>query len=103
MRRYGGLPGGNAEQFRLTMVNNHEIGDTYADLGLYAETDWKVKPNLTVSYGIRYETQNHLADHHDFAPRVSFNYGLFRARERRRRCCAAGLGCSTTGLGRATS
>jgi hypothetical protein len=64
-------------QFSFTTVNNHDIHDTYADLGMYAETDWKVKQNLTVSYGFRYETQNHIADHHDFAPRVSFNLGLF--------------------------
>lgn len=68
---------GTPRQFSYTQVNNHKIGDTYADLGLYAETDWKARQNLTISYGIRYETQNHLRDHHDFAPRVSFNYGLF--------------------------
>jgi uncharacterized membrane protein YgcG len=58
-------------------VNNHKIGDTYTDLGLYAETDWKPIQNFTLSYGLRYETQNHLRDHHDFAPRVAINYGLF--------------------------
>lgn len=49
---------------------------TLVDLGLYAEDDWKARQNLSISYGFRYETQNHLADHHDFAPRVSARYGL---------------------------
>jgi hypothetical protein len=71
---------GTPQQFRLTVVNNHKIGDTYADAELYAEDDWKVRPNFTLSYGLRYETQNHLADHHDFAPRIAFNYGLFRGK-----------------------
>ena len=68
---------GTPAQFSITEVNNHKIGDTLADLGMYAETDWKARQNLTVSYGFRYETQNHLGDHHDIAPRVAFNYGLF--------------------------
>lgn len=68
---------GTPSQFTFTTVNNHKIGDTEADLGLYAETDWKATNNMTVSYGIRYETQNHLADHHDIAPRVAVSYGLF--------------------------
>ena len=73
----GQYQAGTPEQFSITVVNNHKIGDTLADLGMYAETDWKARQNLTVSYGFRYETQNHLADHHDIAPRVAFNYGLF--------------------------
>jgi hypothetical protein len=71
---------GSPAQFSITQVKNHDINFTIADLGLYAETDWKVKQYLTISYGIRYETQNHIADHHDFAPRVSFNYGLFTSK-----------------------
>jgi len=77
---YGGVTAYQANtpaQFQITQVNNHKIGDTYADLGLYLETDWKARQNLTISYGIRYETQNHIADHHDIAPRVAINYGLF--------------------------
>jgi hypothetical protein len=71
---------GTPSQFSIVQVHNHDIGDTDTDLGVYAETDWKARQNLTVSYGFRYETQNHLADHHDIAPRVSFNYGLFNGK-----------------------
>lgn len=68
---------GTPSQFSLTQVNVPTVSLTLADLGLYAETDWKVKPNFSISYGIRYETQNHLRDHHDIAPRISTSYGLF--------------------------
>ncbi|WP_263368939.1 TonB-dependent receptor [Edaphobacter bradus] len=66
---------GKLSQFSLTQVNAPSRA-TIADVGLYFEDDWKVQPNLTVTYGIRYETQNYLGEHHDFAPRVSFAYGL---------------------------
>jgi hypothetical protein len=67
---------GTPKVFSVTTVNNHKIGDTDVDLGMYLESDWRARQNLTISYGFRYETQNHLSDHHDIAPRVSFNYGL---------------------------
>jgi hypothetical protein len=62
-------------QFTLTTVNSASKATT-VDVGVYAEDDWKVKPNLTVSYGIRYEAQNFITERHDFAPRLSFAYGL---------------------------
>ncbi len=70
---------GKASQFSLTTVNSGVVA-TMADVGLYFEDDWKVRPNLTVTYGIRYETQNYIGEHHDFAPRVSFAYGLGSAK-----------------------
>jgi hypothetical protein len=41
------------------------------DLGLFVQDDWRVRPNLTVSTGVRYETQNNIHDHNDWAPRIA--------------------------------
>jgi hypothetical protein len=83
---------GVPSQFSLTQVNVPNVSFTLVDLGLYAETDWKVKPNFTVSYGFRYETQNHLSDHHDFAPRASLSYGLFSGKGAPKTVLRAGFG-----------
>ena len=49
---------------------------TLVDAGLFIQDDWKVRPNVTLSYGLRFETQNNFSDKSDFAPRVGLAWGI---------------------------
>jgi len=49
---------------------------TYYDAGLYIQDDWRIRPNITLSSGLRFETQNAIHDHGDFAPRLGFAWGV---------------------------
>src|SRR5262249_8612086 len=67
----------NGKPSQLSMTaGNPLIDNTFIDAGVYAEDDWKFHTNMTLSYGLRFETQNGIGDHGDFAPRVGFAWGL---------------------------
>ena len=67
--------GGGATQFSLTS-GIPAASVSLFDLGLYFNDDWRVRPNLTVSYGLRFETQSNISDHGDFAPRAAIAWGI---------------------------
>lgn len=67
--------GGGASRFSITQ-GNPAAENTYWDIGLYAQDEWRVRPNVTLSYGLRYETQNQIHDRSDFAPRIGIAWGL---------------------------
>lgn len=41
-----------------------------ADAGMFVQDDWRLKPNLSVSAGLRYEVQTGVSDYTNFAPRI---------------------------------
>ena len=66
---------GGASQFTLT-AGNPLTSTNWVDLGLYAEDQWRVRRNVSLNLGLRYETQNAIHDHTDFAPRVGLAWGI---------------------------
>jgi hypothetical protein len=71
----GGLP----SQFSLT--TGQALSEvTLVDAGLYVLDDWRIRPNMTLSYGLRFETQDDIHDHGDWAPRLAFAWGLGRGK-----------------------
>src|SRR6202140_3755911 len=69
--------GGGASQYSVT-AGSASADVTYFDAGLYVQDDFHLRPNITLSYGLRFESQNNLGDHADFAPRLGFVWGLGR-------------------------
>jgi hypothetical protein len=57
-------------------AGNPTVRVDWFDAGLYVQDDWRMRPNLTVSYGLRFETQNNFSDHADFAPRLGIAWGV---------------------------
>ena len=49
---------------------------TYYDVEPYVQDDWKVRSNFTLSSGLRFETQNAIHDHGNWAPRLGFAWGV---------------------------
>jgi hypothetical protein len=67
--------GGGASQFTIAAGNPLASLNQY-DVGFFLLDDWRVRPNLTVSLGVRYEAQTRIQDHGDVAPRVGLAWGL---------------------------
>jgi hypothetical protein len=65
------LLGGGATQFRIN-AGNPEASVHQVDFGVFVQDDWRVRPDLTLSLGLRYELQTNASSKFNFAPRIAF-------------------------------
>src|SRR5439155_1268013 len=61
--------GGGATQFSVS-AGNPSVSANQWDTGAFIGDDWKVRSSLTLTLGLRYETQTNIHDWRDFAPRL---------------------------------
>jgi hypothetical protein len=62
--------GGGAATFSIS-AGNPFAGVSQSDYGVFLQDDWRVRPNITLSYGLRYETQTNAHSKYDFGPRFA--------------------------------
>jgi hypothetical protein len=59
-----------------SIAPNPRVSISQVDVGLYVEDNWRVRPNITLSYGLRFERQDNISGHGDWAPRLGFAWGI---------------------------
>jgi hypothetical protein len=59
------------DQFQIAHIENPIAQTNVWDGSLFYQDDWRVKSNLTLSYGLRFETQNKIQDLSDWGPRMT--------------------------------
>ena len=67
--------GGGANQFSIG-AGTPTTAVSQFDIGLFLNDDWRVRPNLTLSYGMRYEAQTNISDFGDISPRIGIAWGI---------------------------
>jgi hypothetical protein len=81
--------GGGASQFSIAAGNPFASVVQY-DAGPFVQDDWRVRPNFTLSLGLRYEIQTNVSDYHDIAPRVGFAWAPGSAKNGRQKTVIRG-------------
>ncbi|MDR3792331.1 MAG: carboxypeptidase regulatory-like domain-containing protein [Terracidiphilus sp.] len=73
--------GGGATQFDLS-AGNPLVTLSQLDAGLFVGNTWKVRPNLTVDTGLRFEMQDNIHDRGSWAPRAAASWSPAISRQK---------------------
>jgi hypothetical protein len=65
------LLGGGPTQFSIA-GGDPEADVKQTDVSVYLQDEWKIRPNFTLSPGLRYENQTNVDSNFNFAPRIAF-------------------------------
>jgi hypothetical protein len=63
--------GGGVTQFSIA-GGNPQAKVTQVDMGAFVQDEWRVRPNFTLTLGLRYERQTNISSNLNFAPRIFF-------------------------------
>jgi hypothetical protein len=83
--------GGGATQFSLN-AGQANLSVSQFDAGVFAGDEWKARPNVTLSYGLRYEAQNNIHDRADWSPRLAVAWAPGGGKQRAKTVVRAGFG-----------
>ncbi|HXT65103.1 MAG TPA: carboxypeptidase regulatory-like domain-containing protein [Pyrinomonadaceae bacterium] len=64
-------------RFRQNFLTTSTQQNVYT--GVFAQDDWRLLPNLLVSYGLRWENESIRPDHNNFGPRFALAYDPFKS------------------------
>ena len=63
-------------RYRQNFLTTSTQHNTYT--GLYAQDEWRLKPNLMISCGLRFEDESIVRDLNNWGPRLAFAYDPFK-------------------------
>ena len=63
-------------RYRHRFNTESELRNSYT--GVFVQDDWKPKPNLTFSFGLRWENETIIEDRNNFSPRLSLAWDPFK-------------------------